>query len=156
MFAKSICQAEIIPAKDSTAFTVLQIIDYVLTSLFTIELLVTCFAHMGFVFFQDGWRIFDSLVVALSLISVSGIEIPSVKALRALRVLRALRLLKKSKLLRPMVYTRTRTHAHTQHKLLRPIILSASTLPFVWFRHAHTRTHKYDRSWLCSRLQCLC
>ena len=148
-FMASICQAEMIPAKDSTAFTVFQITDYVLTSLFTIELLVTCLAHMGFVFFQDGWRIFDSLVVALSLVSVSGIEIPSVKALRALRVLRALRLLKKSKLLRPMVYTRTR--AHTQHKLLRPVIWSTYTFPSVWFRphpcmHSRTSARTFPRS----------
>jgi hypothetical protein len=55
------------------------------------------------VFLHDSWRIFDSIIVAISLISATGIEMPAIKSIRALRVLRAVRLLKKSKSLKPIV-----------------------------------------------------
>jgi hypothetical protein len=55
------------------------------------------------IFFKDSWRIFDGIIVVISLVSVSGTEAPGVKAFRAMRVLRAVRLLRKSKSLRPIV-----------------------------------------------------
>ena len=74
-----------------------------MTTLFTIELIVTFVAHFGWLFFKDAWRIFDTIVVAVSYVGLSGMDMPAVKSIRALRVLRAVRLLKKSKSLKPIV-----------------------------------------------------
>jgi hypothetical protein len=72
-------------------------------ALFAVELAVSFVAHAFFLFFMDAWRIFDTCIVGIGIMSSSGPEIPAVNAIRAIRVLRAVRLLKKSKSLKPIV-----------------------------------------------------
>ena len=88
-FIVSLVQSELIPADDTVAHAVFEILDYVFTALFTVELLVTIVGHCGLVFFRDGWRIFDTLIVGISLLAASGLKMPAVKSVRAIRVLRA-------------------------------------------------------------------
>jgi hypothetical protein len=102
-FTVSLIQTEMVPAEGSQADFVFFIIDIVMTAFFTVELIVTFVGHFGMLFFQDAWRIFDTIVVAVSYIGLSGMDMPAVKSIRALRVLRAVRLLKKSKSLKPIV-----------------------------------------------------
>jgi hypothetical protein len=72
-------------------------------ALFAVELAVSFVAHAFFLFFMDAWRIFDTCIVGIGIMSSTGAEIPAVNAIRAIRVLRAVRLLKKSKSLKPIV-----------------------------------------------------
>jgi hypothetical protein len=102
-FLISIVRSEMVPPDDSDATNVFEAFDVVFTSLFAVELVVSFTAHFFFKFFKDAWRIFDTLIVLLGILSASGAQIPAVNAIRALRVLRALRLLKKSKSLKPIV-----------------------------------------------------
>ena len=78
-------------------------VDLIFTGLFTVELIITYIAHAGWLFWRDSWRIFDFLIVCISLVSATGLNLPAVKQIRAVRVLRAVRLLRKSKNLRPIV-----------------------------------------------------
>jgi voltage-gated sodium channel len=65
----------------------LHLIDHVLLAVFVVELMARIVVYRG-QFFRDPWRIFDFLVVGISLLPASG----PLSILRALRVLRVLRL----------------------------------------------------------------
>ena len=65
----------------------LRLIDHVLLGVFVVELMARIVVYRG-QFFRDPWRIFDFLVVGISLLPASG----PLSVLRALRVLRVLRL----------------------------------------------------------------
>lgn len=67
--------------------TVLHFIDHALLGVFVVELAAKMVVYRG-AFFRDPWRIFDFLVVGISLLPASG----PLSILRALRVLRVLRL----------------------------------------------------------------
>ncbi|AXH15561.1 ion transporter [Malaciobacter mytili LMG 24559] len=68
--------------------TILELIDRVIISIFTIEIILRIYVHKA-KFFKDSWSLFDFFVVAISLIPANdGLSI-----LRVLRVLRLFRLL---------------------------------------------------------------
>jgi voltage-gated sodium channel len=67
--------------------TLLHLIDHVLLGVFVAELLAKMLVYRA-AFFRDPWRVFDFLVVGISLLPASG----PLSILRALRVLRVLRL----------------------------------------------------------------
>ncbi|MFV0563278.1 ion transporter [Malaciobacter mytili] len=68
--------------------TILEFIDRVIISIFTIEIILRIYVHKA-KFFKDSWSFFDFFVVAISLIPANdGLSI-----LRVLRVLRLFRLL---------------------------------------------------------------
>ena len=99
-FIASIVETEMVPPATSSDFVVFQWVDYFLTGFFCIELFITFGAHAGAEFFRDGWRIFDTLTVGMSLVALT-VDMGPAKSMRALRVLRSLRLSRKSKRLRP-------------------------------------------------------
>lgn len=68
--------------------TVLYVIDHALLTVFVIELAAKLIVYR-LAFFRDPWRVFDFIVVGISLIPSSG----PLSILRALRVLRVLRLI---------------------------------------------------------------
>ena len=88
---------------------ILKYLDYILTTLFTIECLlnVTLF---GFImngkrsYLRDGWNVMDFSIVLLAIISIaldlfftgSGVNLNFLKVFRLLRVLRPLRMLKRN------------------------------------------------------------
>ena len=67
--------------------TFLHLIDNILLGVFVVELLAKMVVYRS-AFFRDPWRVFDFLVVGISLLPASG----PLSILRALRVLRVLRL----------------------------------------------------------------
>jgi voltage-gated sodium channel len=75
------------PALMAQYGSVLHFIDHVLLAVFVVELLAKILVYRG-AFFRDPWRIFDFLVIGISLLPASG----ALSILRALRVLRVLRL----------------------------------------------------------------
>ena len=102
-FVISLVRTEMVPAEGSPDDKVFEQIDVIFTWIFTVELIVTFIAHAFLLFFQDSWRLFDTTIVVVSHISLSGADLPAVNSIRAVRVLRAVCLLKKSKSLRPIV-----------------------------------------------------
>lgn len=71
----------------AAAATELHLIDHALLAIFVAELIAKMLVYR-LAFFRDPWRIFDLLVVGISLLPASG----ALSILRALRVLRVLRL----------------------------------------------------------------
>ena len=67
---------------------VLRGLDYIILTLFVVELSMRFYVHR-WSFFKDAWRVFDLIVVAVALIPASA----GFSVLRAFRVLRILRLL---------------------------------------------------------------
>ena len=65
----------------------LHLVDHVLLGVFVVELVAKIVIYRN-AFFRDPWRIFDFLVIGISLLPASG----PLSILRALRVLRVLRL----------------------------------------------------------------
>ena len=78
-------------------------IDYVMTTLFTIECILNVIVR-GFIsngptsYLQDSWNILDFLIVIFSLVSIiaADLELEILKVFRILRVLRPLRVLKRN------------------------------------------------------------
>jgi voltage-gated sodium channel len=75
------------PALMAQHGALLHLIDHVLLGVFVLELFAKIVVYRT-AFFRDPWRIFDFLVVGISLLPASG----ALSVLRALRVLRVLRL----------------------------------------------------------------
>jgi hypothetical protein len=62
-------------------------LNFVLTIVFTVELLTNMYAHWLVEFMTNSWAIFDLVVVTLSLVTLGPLNLP-ISVLRALRVLR--------------------------------------------------------------------
>lgn len=75
------------PAIMANYAALLHFIDHALLAVFVVELVAKMIVYRA-AFFRDPWRIFDFLVVGISLLPASG----ALSILRALRVLRVLRL----------------------------------------------------------------
>lgn len=87
----------------------LELIDTVLTALFTLEAVIQIIAK-GFIFhnssyLRDGWNALDFFVVIISLVSYLPITITSVKFFRAFRVLKPLRTIKRAPKMRRLIDT---------------------------------------------------
>ena len=76
------------PAAMAAAGPVLVFLDKAALAIFTVELLLKMVVYRTR-FFNDPWRIFDFIIVGISLMPASG----NLSVLRALRILRALRLI---------------------------------------------------------------
>lgn len=72
----------------TTFYNLLHTLDQIALAIFTVEILLKLFVYR-LRFFLDPWRVFDFIIVSISLIPATQ----SFSALRALRILRALRLM---------------------------------------------------------------
>jgi len=71
---------------------IINALDYAITVFFLIEIIIRIFAEKSFRdFLKDGWNIFDTVIVCLSLIPVGGSE--TVFVARLLRIVRVLRII---------------------------------------------------------------
>ena len=69
----------------------LSVMDISITVFFVIEILIRFFAEKRKVdFFKDGWNIFDSIIVASSLIPTAGTSVMVLRLLRLARLLRVI------------------------------------------------------------------
>lgn len=78
---------ETIQSLPASALVALKILDQLFLTIFTVELLIKMFVYRQS-FFKDAWRVFDLIVVMISLMPASG----PFSVVRSLRVLRALRM----------------------------------------------------------------
>ena len=84
----------------------MELLDTTFTLVFTAELLINAYAHWFRRFVRDGWNIFDSLVVALSLIALGPVAMP-INVLRSLRAFRVVRLFGRMGTLRDIISSLT-------------------------------------------------
>ena len=101
-FVIDVIEAQLMPAEGSSGEQIFFTIDVLLSSAFTIELIINLFANSSEcfkAFFAENRNIFDALIVLISLVSLvlgaMGIQsLPAVKMLRLIRVVRVVRLFK--------------------------------------------------------------
>jgi hypothetical protein len=62
-------------------------LNFILTIIFTVELLINMYAHWLVEFITNRWSVFDLIVVTLSLVTLGPLDLP-ISMFRALRVLR--------------------------------------------------------------------
>jgi voltage-dependent calcium channel L type alpha-1D len=80
---------------------VLEIMNYIFTAIFALEVIIKIIAQGFIVFFREGWNIFDFLIAFASCLSIivsahTSLEIKgAITLLRSFRILRILRLLKR-------------------------------------------------------------
>lgn len=79
---------ETVPGLSDSTLRLLKISDGVLLAFFTLEILYKINIH-GKKFFHDSWRIFDFIVIAISLVPASG----PFAILRTIRIIRTLRMI---------------------------------------------------------------
>ncbi|NP_001191637.1 sodium channel alpha-subunit SCAP1 [Aplysia californica] len=68
--------------------------NLVFTAIFAVEAFLKILALSPVIYFKDGWNIFDSIIVALSLMELSMTKLPGLSVLRAFRLLRVFKLAK--------------------------------------------------------------
>ncbi len=102
-FAAAVAEAQLKPEElnnfdgSTTAIKkALDTLNMVFTFIFTIELLVNFFSQNFRDFFSNGWCIFDTVVVSMSILVLGPLDFP-ISMLRALRVVRLFGRLKSSK-----------------------------------------------------------
>ncbi len=89
---------ETIPGWSDQSLKLLYSVDRVFLAIFTIEQILKIFVYRGR-FFKDPWRVFDFIIVGVSLLPSSG----PFAVLRALRVLRTLRIISVTPALRKVI-----------------------------------------------------
>lgn len=86
------------PTVMNTFGNAIDLIDFVILILFSVELILKIFVYK-FRFFKNGWNLFDFVIVAISILPAAG----SFSVFRALRIVRTLRLLKSIPKLRVII-----------------------------------------------------
>lgn len=101
-FALNLVNAEILP-EDEATIRVFENLDLAFTIVFTIELAANFFGNYWAPFFREAWNLFDTFVVAISLLSLAMEELPAVNMLRLIRIFRVIRLFRALRSLRQIL-----------------------------------------------------
>jgi len=104
----TVAESQVRPQDETTISSVFETIDLSFTCVFTIELLANIVCYWFVPFLQDGWLMFDFVVVSVSIFSlamsaISNSSSSSAKQLRVLRILRVMRVFGRLKELRKIV-----------------------------------------------------
>jgi hypothetical protein len=75
--------------------SILEMVDIFFTALFTLELCVNLIAMLVAEFFSDPWNYFDSVVVAVALVTLAVPDLPGGSTLKLMRTFRVFRLFKR-------------------------------------------------------------
>jgi len=102
-FVLTAYQLQIHPEEGSQTYDDFELADTVFTIVFTIELAINMLAHCWSPFWQDGWNVFDFLVVSVCLLAMFSSELDVFKSLRLIRPFRVLRLFARLASLRMLV-----------------------------------------------------
>ena len=87
-FAVNVSEAQLVNIRSnedgtrSATSRALEGVDVAFTAVFTAELLVNLYAHWLRPFLADGWNLFDSAVILLSLVALGPINMPATDRLR--------------------------------------------------------------------------
>ncbi len=102
----------------------LERIDTFFTAIFTVELAINAYAHWFRPFMLDGWNMFDSIVVSLSLVALGPIDMP-INVLRSLRAFRVVRLFGRMGALRDIISSLTSAIVPVLNAFLIMLIVSS-------------------------------
>ena len=102
-YAASIAAAQMLPAPDSSEAAVLRSLEVTFTVIFAVELGVNVCSSILWDFVNDGWNVFDTIVVIISLIGLVLPALPAVNVLRLIRVFKMVRLFRKLTALRILI-----------------------------------------------------
>ncbi len=102
----------------------LEHLDTLFTALFTAELAINAYAHWFRSFALDGWNMFDSIVVSLSLVALGPIDMP-INVLRSLRAFRVVRLFGRMGALRDIIASLTAAIVPVLNAFLIMLIVSS-------------------------------
>ena len=102
--------------------------DTAFTAVFTAELLVNAYAHWLAPFVRDGWNVFDTIVVTLSLVALGPVSMP-INVLRSIRALRVVRLFGRLGALRDIVSSLTAAIVPVLNAFLILLIVSSICAP---------------------------
>ena len=90
----ALVDAELLPQEGTTSHDVFKTLEALVTGLFTLELSFNFFGSWFWPFLQEPWNIFDTLVVAVSIIARWWDDMPHFALLRLFRCFRLVRLVK--------------------------------------------------------------
>uniref|UniRef100_A0A6U4UL80 EF-hand domain-containing protein n=1 Tax=Hemiselmis andersenii TaxID=464988 RepID=A0A6U4UL80_HEMAN len=124
-FIINVIQAELKYEPGSYWDTLLAQIEIVLTVVFIVELGLNLFANWFSRFVNDGWSVFDFIVVSLSVISLIMDDASDVNVLRLLRPLRVVRLLGRLRSLRLIINACTRSLIPVSNAFLVTFLITA-------------------------------
>jgi len=102
-FILNIANAEIVPDEGTATFDFFENADMALTLIFLVELLINYFANAFMAFWEDGWNIFDFIVVTISLLALIMGGSGGINLLRLLRVFRVVRLFRRFRRLKQII-----------------------------------------------------
>ena len=104
-FCCDVVQTQALPSPSMKLYEVLQAFEVAFTVIFVCELFWNLFSNWFTPFLQDGWNLFDVVVVSISVmsLSVSDEATSGVKSLRLVRVIRAMRLAARFQSLRKII-----------------------------------------------------
>uniref|UniRef100_A0A7S0NDF1 EF-hand domain-containing protein n=1 Tax=Hanusia phi TaxID=3032 RepID=A0A7S0NDF1_9CRYP len=91
-FVFNILAAEYMPTDDGVNLSLFEKFDKVFTAIYSFELLLLLFAY-GRSFFYDGWKIFDFVIVGISIAAITVAANSKFQILRLIRVFRAVKAL---------------------------------------------------------------
>jgi hypothetical protein len=106
----------------------LEHVDALFTALFTAELAINAYAHWFRAFAMDGWNLFDSVVVSLSLVALGPIDMP-ISVLRSVRAFRVVRLFGRMGALRDIIASLTAAIVPVLNAFLVMLIVSSICEP---------------------------
>eukprot|EP00746_Dinoflagellata_sp_MGD_P005509 gnl/MRDRNA2_/MRDRNA2_110661_c0_seq1.p1 gnl/MRDRNA2_/MRDRNA2_110661_c0~~gnl/MRDRNA2_/MRDRNA2_110661_c0_seq1.p1 ORF type:complete len:722 (+),score=138.59 gnl/MRDRNA2_/MRDRNA2_110661_c0_seq1:136-2301(+) len=101
-FVVSAAKVQILAEEGTPADDFFTFFEWILNTLFLIELVVNVYANWFFPFWKDAWNIFDFLIVAISWMSMVG-NVPGISVLRLFRAFRVFRLFKRVPALRQII-----------------------------------------------------
>ena len=102
-YMAALAGSQILPEPDSAQYRQLGALEWFFTVMFTTELLLNMFAHWFWEFFDDGWNVFDFVVVVVSLIGLGVEGLPALNVLRLIRVFKMMRLFTRARKLRMLI-----------------------------------------------------
>lgn len=101
-FIISACEAQMLPEEGTELKDVFSAFEWLFNIIFGIELLVNIYANWLYPFINNGWNIFDVLIVTISWISMLA-DFPGITVLRLFRAFRVFRLFKRIQALRVII-----------------------------------------------------
>lgn len=102
-WAVTLVDAEIRPEPGDFLTWLFDLVNFIFTVAFAVELGLNLMCYWLRPFLRDGWLIFDAFIVLLSVVGLIFKDAPSAKQLRVLRILRVLRAFGRLKNLRKIV-----------------------------------------------------
>jgi len=102
-FIVSAAEAQVLATEGSMEDDIFKVFDFFFTIIFTVEVLWNLYGHFLLEFWESGWNWFDFVIVVISLMVLSGSNLPGMSIFRLFRAFRVFRLFKRIKSLKLII-----------------------------------------------------